>query len=146
MPGITNPAEAYFKDGIWGWDGSAWHKLPMVWGYSDVYGEFEYENGVAAGTHVLTFSTVGSGEVWVVTGISAACSTAGVDRIELRANVGGVGIRLRQQAYGVAHDTVDWSGVTILKDGDEMLVQFVDCALNDNLTASAWGYKMKIAE
>lgn len=27
MPGITNPAEEYFKDGLWGWVTDAWKKL-----------------------------------------------------------------------------------------------------------------------
>lgn len=27
MPGITDPAEEYFKDGLWGWATSAWKKL-----------------------------------------------------------------------------------------------------------------------
>jgi len=27
MPGITNPAEEYFKDGLWGWVSTAWKKL-----------------------------------------------------------------------------------------------------------------------
>lgn len=27
MPGITNPAEVYFKDGLWGWVTNAWKQL-----------------------------------------------------------------------------------------------------------------------
>lgn len=27
MPGITNPAEEYFKDGLWGWAATLWEKL-----------------------------------------------------------------------------------------------------------------------
>lgn len=165
--GITDPAEEYFKDGLWGWatsvweklvssggllftalhgyDGSAWRKLALVWGYSDVYGEWEQETNVSAGNNTLTFSTVGAGEIWVVTGFSAFCAQTNITRVELRASVGGTAIRIKQAPYGTANQTVDWAGVLVLKEGDELTVLFTACSLNDDIFASAWGYKMSIA-
>ncbi len=168
MSGVTDPAEEYFKDGVWGWaatlweklvssggrlftalhgwDGSAWRKLPLLFGYSDVYGEWEFEVDVAAGNRTLTFSTVDPGEIWVVTGISAHCVQDNPSRVEFRVSVGGAAIRVKQQAYGVASDTVNWAGELVLKQGDEVTVMFLACVAGDDIYASAWGYKMLIAE
>jgi len=146
MSGITDPSEAYFKDGLWGWDGSVWRKLPLLWGYSAAYNEAETEENVAAGSPMLTFSTVDTGEVWVVTSISARCKQDSPSRVELTAIMGGVYKYLHVAAYPTAWLTVDWQGHVVLEENDHVRVIFRDCVLNDDIDAWAVGYKMKIAE
>lgn len=146
MSGITNPAEEYFKDGIWGWDGTVWRKLPLVWGYSAQYAEYEYTRGVAAGHRFLTFSTVPAGQIWIITNFSARCSTANPSLIALTANLGGVELDLHAEPYATALATVDVQCYIIMAEDDFLKAYFDDCALNDDIYAYAAGYKMKVAE
>ena len=190
MPGITDPAEEYFKDGLWawdpaggvwlkliidpltnrlvidhpgdievvqpvsgdlcvanhGWDGSAWRKLPLVFGYSDRYLEKEAEANVAAGTHSLTFTTVPAGEIWVIQSFTGRCKQNTLTGIQLVALGDATGAVLKQCKPALAGDTVGWSGDLVLKEDDGLMATFLNCALNDDIYSEAWGYKMLIAE
>lgn len=190
MSGVTDPAEEYFKNGLWawvtdqwkklvgdddghlqvdvvttpadveikqttaadltpgvmGWDGAAWHKLAMVFGYSDRYSEAESEDDVSAATHYLSFSTVPDGEVWVVTAYTAYCTTANPTSVRLGVIQGGVEIMLAQQKPVTAGLLLAMSGQLILKKDDYLRAGFTSCALNDDIRAFACGYKMKVAE
>jgi len=51
MPGITDPSEEYFKDGIWGWVDPAWEKL-----VADAAGHLQVDvvaSGLSAATPAL---------------------------------------------------------------------------------------------
>jgi hypothetical protein len=130
----------------YGWDGSAWRKLPLVWGYSEQYLEIESASGVASGTQSLNLSTVPSGEIWVVSIISAWATAATIDRISLRLRDGVDQYVFEEQAYDTAYLTVSARGPFILQEGDSMRATFVNCSGGEDLHAYANGYKMLIAE
>ena len=146
MPGITNPAEAYFKDGGWSWDGTVWRKQPMMFGYSDRYSEVESSVNVAAGSHNLDFTVVPAGEIWVVNAISARCSTANPSSISVLLNLGGNTHYLLVQTTVVAWIPEIALGAFVLKEGDFVRATFAGCSLNDDIYAQASGYKMSIVE
>lgn len=129
-----------------GWDGAAWRKLPLVWGYSDVYSEIESEDNVGVGNQILTFSVVGAGEVWVVTCFVARSIQDDPSSVRLQARVGGVVVWLKAEAYPVANMTVASECLIVLKEGDYLQVTFVSCLATTDVRANAIGYKMKIAE
>jgi len=144
--GITNPAEPFFKDGQWGWDGTLWRKLPIVWGYSDRYAEVETALDVAAGDPILTFSTVPEGEIWVMQSLAGRSYQANVTSIRLVAATTAGDVTLKEDVPVAALRTVDWSGALVLKKDDYLEVRFYGCLLHDNVYAEACGYKMKVAE
>lgn len=190
MPGITNPAEEYFKDGQWawdpagaewlkliidpltnrlvidhpgdlevvqpvpndlrvgnyGWDGVAWRKLPMVWGFSSRYAEDEYMLDTPAGNQTLTFSTVPAGEVWVVQGWTAWSKQANVTALEFYVLSGAGSNRITMLPLGVGYTTKSANVPIILSVDDKISVVFKDCAALDDIYSVAWGYKMKVAE
>jgi len=146
MPGITTPTEPYFKDGVWGWDGTVWRKLPLVWGFSDTYGESADDMNVAAGDRFKNYGPVPAGEVWVVTFFQVTPVQANITRLQLGANVGGVSCALLETGTIVADESIGVSGQIILAKDDYLFYYYAGALVNDDFYSSAVGYKMKIAE
>lgn len=168
MPYITDPNEPYFKDGIWGWaatlwqrliseggrlftalhgwDGADWHRLPMLWGYSDTYSETFLVNNVPAAHYVMNFSQVPAGQIWVVTNFTAYCIQNLATGIGLYAYIDGIGILLDWVVPGVAGVPVVFHGSVTLAEDDYLRATFYNCAANDDVRGFACGYKMLIAE
>jgi len=145
MPGITDPNQEYFKDGTWGWDGTRWRKLALVFGYSDIYGETVFNAAAAAGTNYLTFSTVPAGEVWVVSNFTVTASDASPTVAYLDAYIDGAIRPMRRIPYTVANNTADWQGMLVLDAGCYLRGGFTTCGVGIYIAAYACGYKMKVA-
>ena len=144
MSGPTQPTEQYFDKGLWGYDGSRWRKLALLWGYTDRYAEKELAVNVAAGSHALAFTVVPSGEVWTVTQCSGYASTSNPSLVTFRLMADGVAYDLLITGYTTAWHTVRLVGEIVLKAGDYLVVYFEGCVLNDSLYAFATGYKMAV--
>lgn len=140
----TTPAD--MRTGSHGWDGAAWRKLPMVWGYYDVYSEVEAANDVGAGDATLTFSTVPDGEVWVVTDFAGLAHQDDPATVRLQASIGGTVVWLKCGPCDAAFVTVDLQGHIVLKKDDFLRVVFGSCLAGTDVRAYASGYKMKVAE
>jgi hypothetical protein len=144
MGGITNPTEEYFKDGIWGHDGTRWRKLNLVWGYYDRLCEQQANLNAAAGVNFLNHTAVPVGEVWVVTGASAVDSNTAT-LIQLGMTCGAAAPVVFSYGTPVAGTWVATPAANyVLKAGDLMWTLFVACALNDDIYSNIWGYKMRI--
>jgi len=143
---VKQTTAADLTPGVMGWDGSAWRKLPLLWGYSDRYSEKESEDNVAAGTHYLSFTAVPEGEVWVITAYTAYCTTANPSSLRLGVIQGGIELFLAQQIPTVAGVLLPMTGQLVLRKDDYLRAGFLSCALNDDIRAFACGYKMKVAE
>jgi len=190
MPGITNPAEEYFKDGLWGWvatawkklvataggalhiyiagqaadvevkqatpadllvgvctwDGAEWKRQPHIFGYSARYAELEYEDGVAAGDRLLTFSTVGEGQVRVVTQFSAYCDANNPTLVRFAIYDGSTNWQVDAVPYPTADCNVVCRNTLILKKDDRLRVSFVGCTGGEDVRAVANGYDMALDE
>ena len=144
MGGITNPTEEYFKDGCWGWDGTRWRKLNLLWGYYDRLVDQQVNLNAAAGVNFLNHPAVPAGEVWVVTGCSAVdVNTA--TRIQLGMTCGAAAPVVYDYGTPMAGSWVATPAINIvLKAGDLMWTLFVACTLNDDIYSNIWGYKMRV--
>ena len=143
--GITDPAQEYFKDGGWGWNGTAWVKNGVAFAYSDVYGETESIPVTGAGNNKMTFSVVPAGEMWVITNISASSTTNEPTACYLDAAIDGAIRVLVRGPYPTAGLTTDWRGQIYLKEGDYVRVTFTGCVAGKWVGAWATGYKVKVA-
>jgi len=168
MSGITNPAEEYFKDGLWawatntweklvssggilynalhGWDGDSWQKLPMLWGFSGTVAEDAGGAAPSAGLITLHSSTARAGEVWVIENIGARNDTTNSTRLVIYATVDAVVTRLYDADPGDVGVSAIWGGRVRLGDGDKISVMYYDSLEDDALKFRFCGYKMKIAE
>ncbi|GAG75277.1 unnamed protein product [marine sediment metagenome] len=67
--GIAKPTEKHFDKGSWGWDGSQWRKLAMIWGYSGIWDKDL--GGEASGAfYISNSSVIPAGEIWVLQAVS----------------------------------------------------------------------------
>ena len=189
MPGITDPAEEYFKDGLWawdpaggvwlkliidpltnrlvvdhpgdievvqpvpadlcvanyGWDGAAWRKLPLIWGYSDRYAETVSNLSAVAGVNILLGTVVPPGQVWVVQSIAASDNTSVAGTLTLEVFGAAVEGMVKYDAALVAGAQTVWTGNIVMLENDRVRAVFTGCTLNDDLYLRTWGYKMRIA-
>ena len=142
--GITNPAEQHFERGLWGFDGSVWRKLPMLWGYTDRYAEEKSNLSCTAGANILTFSTVPAGEVWRVTALTWVNVNTACVPIAVQLADGVNTWTVYVEAAGVANVYASRLVDITLKEGDCLRVAFYGCTLNDDIFAWVLGYKMAV--
>jgi len=131
---------------IHGWDGSAWHKLPMTWGYSDQYAERVVDTTMPAGHSNLNGSSVTDGEVWRVTGASFIVFSTSCTEVRLSFNVGGVSFFLDSVLTPSSGQFYSFLCDLTLKKDNFMFFRFYSLTLNDDAYIHFWGYKMKVAE
>lgn len=190
MPGITNPAEEYFKDGLWGWvstawkklvataggalhiqfagqevdvevkqttpadltpgvcgwDGSAWQKLPLVFGYTGRVAE--YKTGVAdgAGHAVASTTAVDAGEIHVLQVVSASHNAGAAKGIEIYHVVAGASAPL---IFTTATASGMWEIAVVevvLAQGDQITAYAIAPGDGKSVYMHVRGYAMKIAE
>jgi len=144
--GITNPAEPFFKDGQWGWDGTVWRKLPMIFGYSDAYHEPESSLTGAAGDRLLTASTVPEGEVWVVTSVIAFNIDSATTNTRIQIYDGSGRAVVFVEYAPAAKKVLGGHCNIVMKKDDRLEAKFFGCALDDDIYMYINGYKMKVEE
>jgi len=163
----TNPQEQYFGRGLWGWasttwerlaslsnllgvalhgyDGSAWQKLSLLWGYSDRLSESASHTKSGAGTYTMTIATVPAGSVYVVNVVILQNLSSAVNQFVVFYD-GTNELRVKKfsvPAAGVwnTYDNVSY----VLKEGDEVRGRFVSCGDADQLRGYVWGYEMGVS-
>jgi len=146
MPGVTNPAEPFFKDGAWGWDLTEWHKLPMVWGYSAPAGEQLYDAASAGGNVTLQGTAVPAGQLWVIETICCTDRDTVTTYNLISCTAAPGTIMLDESVQPAADRYTFWSGRLTLAAGHKVQVVFYGTVLNDRLLVRYSGYKMYIAE
>lgn len=131
--------------GLCGWDGAAWQKLNLLFGYHDRYLE---EVHIEANTtsHTLQGSVVPEGEVWVVTAMCAlnrdSASTLYYEltvfsnKFEHYINIINTPAKLTP---------VTFYGAIPMKAGDRVRAILHGVTVGDVLRFGIFGYKMKVA-
>ena len=145
MTGITNPTEEYFKDGTWGWDGTQWRKVGLLFGYYDRLAGKTVKDNATAGTNIIDSATVPAGELWVVQAIAGINLNTAITKIRLVLTVGSISVGLKDDVPSVANWWVTWTGEVVLKEGDKIQGAFFGCSAGDDLILGWWGYKMRVS-
>lgn len=146
MSGITNPAESYFKDGIWGWDGSRWRKLPMLFGYSEPWRQIVTATAVGAGDAFISTTAVAAGYVYVLQHLSAF-HDAGVNKdTSVWTDDGSVQVTVLPRATTTTGIDRVWGGEMLFTEGDVVTAFVAAPGAGKKIYLSVWGYKMKVAE
>ena len=141
---VKQQAPADLTAALHGYIGAAWQKLPMLWGYSDRYVERLEDNNAAAGWNWENLTAVPAGEIWVIQAARAdnATSQTTATKIELLSD-GPTNTLIKDLLPAAGHHTC-WQGAVVLKEGDLIRAEFEGCTAGDDLTTSAWGFKMDI--
>jgi hypothetical protein len=143
---VTDPTEAYFKNGLWGWDLTQWRKLPLIFGYTDRYAENLGGTKSGAGIYTGSMTAVPAGNIIVANYLMARNTITAPTFITLHAYDGTNYYLFTRTATPGAANPVQWDGSFVLKEGDYLEVRVHGCLDADVIEAVVWGYKMAIAE
>jgi len=144
MSGPTDPSEAHFDKGQWGFDGTVWRRLQLLWGYYDRWAEDLGGTKSGAGTYQAQTTVVPAGYVYVLQCVSLVNDGGSRGRTRFFL-MGGVNYVCLAAAVTPAQFVpLVWNGGVPLKEGDSVLVQMVSCLDADVLYGGAWGYKMRV--
>lgn len=143
---VTQTAPADLVVGNYGWDGAAWHKLAMLWGYSDRWQQTCTGTAVGAGHVIVTTTPVSAGYVYVLQRVALWHNAAA-------AKIVSIDLLAPPAATNIYHDVTLAPGVfhpfvceAVLKEDD--YVQGVCSSPGDarSFSMAVWGYKMRVAE
>lgn len=141
---ITQPTEQFFKDGLWGWDGTQWRKLPMLFGCSERWVEDLGDTDTAAADYSKLSTAVPTGYVYVVQSLSIRNQTGNRGITMLHVTNGAVWCPLGADPTPVTSIPLTYVGGLVLTEGDQVRVWMSSCALHDFVEAAVWGYKMAV--
>ena len=137
-------AEVGYLAGLCGYIGTAWQKLPMLFGYTAIWDE--NLGGIATGaTYYKDTSTIPAGELWVLQAISARNLTRDPSSVFLRVG------RASGSVVGLIYTVTPGAGVPVLATGEWVLragdvarVYLSGCQADDVIEAGIIGYKMRL--
>lgn len=144
MPGLTNPAEEHFDKGNWGFDGSVWRKLAMLWGFSDTVAELEDDTDADTGTNTLTCTQVPAGEVHFITTTFGINNNTNPSYILIQARIDGSWAYIHRVASPGAGISVSAPNPIVLGPGDNIRGQIGGCTSGDIIRFHITGYKMVV--
>jgi len=144
MVGPTNPSEEHFHRGLWGFDGSVWRKLQLLFGFGGVVEEEVVDDNLDAGGNGIQGANVPSGEIWIVQ--VASIQYLGTSPNNLQIFCGGLGgdVRLLYEKSPVNGVWYCWSGSAILQEGNGVHGYVGGATAGDTLKLRYAGYRMEI--
>ena len=145
MTGITNPTEEYFKDGIWGWDGSQWRKQGILLGYHSALSLNIINSNASAGTNILETDAVEMNYLWVMETIGVANVNTAPSRLTIYVYRGGTNYPLLDTSSTVVGVYSIWNGQLVMVAGDRIRAYIYGCTAGDDLYLRVLGYKVTLA-
>lgn len=143
--GITSPSEQHFDKGLWGWTGSVWAKLAMLFGYTSRWAERVTDQASGVETIDVTTTVVPAGYIYVLQACSAINVGSACASVLMRVLGGGAYCGILYQGTPIIAAPDCWSGEIVLAAGDSVTARFVTCADGDNCYLDVRGYKMAVA-
>lgn len=127
------------------YDGSAWRKSNLLWGYHDTVAELVRDSSADAGTNTLTATAAASGEVHVLTAIAAVNYNTAMSRVRIFAYVDATTRVVYGKESPGAGEVVVAPNPIYLGPGDYVLCYFYGCTAGDTIDFAIHGYKMDIS-
>lgn len=127
------------------YDGAAWRKSNLLYGYHDTVYEYLYETRSGAGTAEVEGTPVPAGEVWVIQMISGFHNDPTSRATNLYVQSGEDLLLIYFNNSWPSTSPVIYQGALTLKEGDFVAVSVVSLADGKTATMCYWGYKMDIA-
>jgi len=114
-----------------------------IFAYADrLFEKVDQPDAVDGTTDIFT-SAVPTGQLWVVQGATAFCTTAALTRIQLGWSPDGVQIStFYAKPSPAAWDPLMWQGILILKAGEAIGARFVGTSAGDDVYLRVYGYVM----
>ena len=142
--GITDPAQEYFKDGGWSWNGAEWVKNSPPFSVSARWAEDLGGTKVGAGTYSKYSVAVPSGYFYVAQFMFFR-NTSGTRSSSYLSLYAGATRYILSFVFAPDRHIPDiWNGGVVLQQGDRVRITQSGCLDGDNIEAGVWGYLMKV--
>jgi len=145
MFGVTNPSEATFKNGLWGFDGSVWRKLALLFGYTDRWTHVLSETKSGDGQYSKSSTAVPAGYVYIIQIAWIKNETGARGAMYFRPYNGSDYLPVAGVVAPLQNQIATLYGPIVLKEGDFLNLAQDSCLNGDQIMAGVWGYKMKVA-
>jgi len=126
------------------YDGSAWRKSNLLWGYNDTIGQALSNTNLSVGTNLLDSTAVPEGEVWVVNLVAIMYVGTSPTNIQVAVDTYGVGIACLFQLLPTSARWYMISGNFVIDEGQKITGRVDGATAGDDLYFRYIGYKMKI--
>lgn len=143
---ITDPTEAYFKDGLWGWVTNRWRKQPIIWGYSEFLKDDLSGTTDGSGNLDSVGSVVPAGYVYVICAVMVRNMTSGGSNLLCGVHLDGDFFPLRRENGVDRYFPVVLICSVPLGEGGAAEIHVRGAGAGDEISAIALGYKMSISE
>ena len=131
---------------IYGYDGSEWQKLPLLWGFSEIWYEDLGGTQEGDGTYAVYSTPVEAGYIHVCQIISLRNNTGARGEILFGVYNDSAVVYVHGNLSPAQYGPEVFSGCLVLEYPERIRVVHVNCLDGDVLEGGVRGYKMKIAE
>jgi hypothetical protein len=131
---------------LYGWDLSNWHKLPMLWGFTDILHESVSATSTASGATTVYTTAVSAGYVHIYTAYGVLHTAAAPSDVFVRKYVNPNFYMCEVQASLAANR---WQGGQIniiVGAGEQLSATFTATVSGETIYLQVSGYKMKVNE
>jgi len=141
---IQQTTPALLQPGMNTYDGAAWRKQPLIWGYSDRYLVQQQNVSNVAGDYTSDLPSVPAGEVWRVAGVSVYRGTNVNQYARVQVYDGSTAVSIEDIDVGTLGRFFSNSVEIILKAGDNVRVVYTGATVDEVVITVALGYKMSV--
>lgn len=127
------------------YDGSAWRKSNLLWGYHDSYIESDDTTSDGSSPTTVALTAVPEGEVWVIAHFSGYHNDAAARDVKYQAVQGSDIILMKHDASLAADTRLMWDGEIVLKEGGYVRALGVSITSGKTVYFQAMGYKMDVS-
>lgn len=145
MSGPTDPSEAHFDKGTWGFDGTQWRKLDMLWGYTDRYAVQQNDESNVDDWYTVNLPGPASGEIWTLYGVAVYRSTNAEHYARVCLATAATYYSLGDVEIPLVGKFYPFPAEIVLKYGDNIRVYYEGATDGEALITVSWGYKMSVA-
>jgi hypothetical protein len=146
MTGITDPAQKYFKDGLWTYDGAVWRPQNQLIAYRARIVASVSATSTGASPTTVSSAAVPTGYVHIIQAISAFHDDTVARAVIIIANGGGATVGLATNAALAPFGYLLFSTPLALAANDIIQSSCYSLTSGKKIYVGLWGHSFKIDE
>lgn len=141
---VVQPTPADLKMAQHQYDGAAWRKSNLLWGYNGLVAEAVDDEDLGADTQYLNGTTVPAGEIWVLSTVTGAVASGTAVNLFFTIISNGVTMHVFSDPSPTSGQWYVSTGQFVLGYQDYVQLQIQSCTAGDVARMRYGGYKMKL--
>jgi hypothetical protein len=142
---VTQTTPANLAAALHAYDGSAWRKVPLPFGFTNTWLARHHVASATAGTNLISSDTVPSGQVWILTHAVLIDWTSTPTAYAMEVYNGSTNVYLPRDPYPASGRPLVWDGKLVLTAGYHVDAYVIGATSGDELDLTVGGYKITIS-